>query len=224
VATFVDTTLKQIDAHLSELTTEVSRLEAARHALVGNGASPAPTTRRRRGRPRKTTTVTAAAPESPATTSPTPRRRGRPPKTTTAAAAPTSTVATPASVPRRKPGRPRKTTAAAAPAPASATPTSTTPRRVGRPPKTAPAVAPAPSSAATKSRPAARKPGRPRGRRSAGGRATEALALVKAQPGVTIPQLAAAMKIQPNYLYRVLPKLAANGQLKRDGKGWHPAS
>jgi DNA-binding IscR family transcriptional regulator len=36
--------------------------------------------------------------------------------------------------------------------------------------------------------------------------------------------LAEAIKIQPNYLYRVLPKLAADGQIKRDGKGWHPAS
>jgi hypothetical protein len=32
------------------------------------------------------------------------------------------------------------------------------------------------------------------------------------------------MKIQPNYLYRVLPKLAADGEIKRDGKGWRPAS
>jgi DNA-binding transcriptional ArsR family regulator len=32
------------------------------------------------------------------------------------------------------------------------------------------------------------------------------------------------MKIQPNYLYRVLPRLASNGEVKRDGQGWHPAS
>jgi hypothetical protein len=32
------------------------------------------------------------------------------------------------------------------------------------------------------------------------------------------------MKIHPNYLYRVLPKLAGEGQVKRDGKGWHSAS
>jgi hypothetical protein len=31
------------------------------------------------------------------------------------------------------------------------------------------------------------------------------------------------MKIAPNYLYRVLPPLAEQGQVKRDGKGWHPA-
>ena len=32
------------------------------------------------------------------------------------------------------------------------------------------------------------------------------------------------MKIEPNYLYRVLPRLASDGQVKRDGQGWHPAS
>ena len=32
------------------------------------------------------------------------------------------------------------------------------------------------------------------------------------------------MKIEPNYLHRVLPRLAAEGQLKREGQGWHPAS
>jgi len=31
------------------------------------------------------------------------------------------------------------------------------------------------------------------------------------------------MKIQPNYLYRVLPRLASQGQVKRDGQGWRPA-
>ena len=31
------------------------------------------------------------------------------------------------------------------------------------------------------------------------------------------------MGIKPNYLYRVMPSLAADGQVKRRGKGWHPA-
>ena len=30
------------------------------------------------------------------------------------------------------------------------------------------------------------------------------------------------MKIQPNYLYRVLPGLAKAGEVSRDGQGWHP--
>ena len=31
------------------------------------------------------------------------------------------------------------------------------------------------------------------------------------------------MRIEPNYLYRVLPRLASEGSIKRDGQGWHPA-
>jgi hypothetical protein len=65
--------------------------------------------------------------------------------------------------------------------------------------------------------------GRPRGRRGGSTRSNEALELVRAQPGITIPALAEAMKIQPNYLYRVMPKLVAEGQIKRDGQGWQPA-
>jgi DNA-binding IscR family transcriptional regulator len=55
-------------------------------------------------------------------------------------------------------------------------------------------------------------------------RANQALELVREKPGITIPEIAQAMNIQPNYLYRVLPRLASDGQVKRDGEGWHPAS
>jgi hypothetical protein len=68
-----------------------------------------------------------------------------------------------------------------------------------------------------------RRSGRPRGRRGGNTRANQALELVRNQPGITIPQIAEAMSIEPNYLYRVLPKLAAEGQVRRDGQGWHPA-
>ncbi len=68
-----------------------------------------------------------------------------------------------------------------------------------------------------------RRPGRPRGRRSGGTRATQALELVRNQPGITIPQIAEALKIEPNYLYRVMPKLVADGTVKREGQGWRPA-
>jgi hypothetical protein len=62
--------------------------------------------------------------------------------------------------------------------------------------------------------------GRPRG---SGNRAKQALELVRARPGITIAEMADAMGIQPNYLYRVMPTLQAEGQaVKRDG-GWHPA-
>ncbi len=62
--------------------------------------------------------------------------------------------------------------------------------------------------------------GRPRG---SGKRAQQALDLVAGQPGITIPELAKAMKIQPNYLYRVLPGLAKDGKVKKTDKGWYPA-
>ena len=100
---------------------------------------------------------------------------------------------------RRRPGRPRG-------AGAQTTGASTrTPRaRTGRP-----------TTAAPRTRST---------RRGGNTRALQALELVRNQPGVTIPELAKAMEIQPNYLYRVLPRLASEGQVKRDGQGWHPAS
>jgi sugar-specific transcriptional regulator TrmB len=66
--------------------------------------------------------------------------------------------------------------------------------------------------------------GRGRGRpRGSGARSKQALELVRARPGITIAELADAMGIKANYLYRVLPSLASDGQVKRRGKGWHPA-
>jgi hypothetical protein len=101
---------------------------------------------------------------------------------------------------RRGPGRPRGRRSAASAATTAATTTAAAPR-------------------------AARSgPGRPRGRRGGNTRSTQALELVRQRPGITIPELAKEMKIEPNYLYRVLPKLVTEGQVKREGKGWHPAA
>jgi hypothetical protein len=69
-----------------------------------------------------------------------------------------------------------------------------------------------------------RRPGRPRGRRGGNTRSNQALELVRSQPGITIPQIADALKIEPNYLYRVMPKLVNEGLVTRDGQGWHPAA
>jgi hypothetical protein len=131
MAGFVDSTVKDIDDRLKELQAEVTKLQAARAALVG-----------------------------------TRRRPGRPPR----AAAATNTART----------------------------TTTTSRR-------------------------RRSPGRPRGRRGGNTRANQALELVRSRPGITIPQVAEAMKIEPNYLYRVMPKLVSEGLITREGQGWHPA-
>jgi hypothetical protein len=128
LADFVDTTVKDIDNRLSDLRLEVTKLEAARQALVG-------ATRRGPGRPAASSNATSP-----------PRRR------------------------------------------------------------------------------AARKTGRPRGRRGGNTRANQALNLVREKPGITIPQIAESLKIEPNYLYRVMPKLVEDGQVRRDGQGWHPAA
>jgi transposase len=70
--------------------------------------------------------------------------------------------------------------------------------------------------------PAKKRAGSPRRRprRASGGRSQQALELVRKRPGMTIPELAAEMKIQPNYLYRVMPALADAGRVRRDGNGW----
>lgn len=65
-----------------------------------------------------------------------------------------------------------------------------------------------------------RRTRRSRGRRGGATRANQALELVRSTPGITIPQIAKQMGIEPNYLYRVLPKLQQEGQIKRDGQGW----
>jgi hypothetical protein len=60
--------------------------------------------------------------------------------------------------------------------------------------------------------------GRPRG---SGTRAAQALQLVTERPGITIPELADAMGIKQNYLYRVMPGLAEEGKVAKSGRGWH---
>ena len=94
-----------------------------------------------------------------------------------------------------------------------ATATATTTRRApGRPRKAASRKTAAPSTGK-------RRRGRPRG---SGTRGTEALNLVKASPGITIPELAEKMGIKQNYLYRVLPGLAQDGLVEKRGREWHP--
>jgi Winged helix-turn-helix DNA-binding len=69
-----------------------------------------------------------------------------------------------------------------------------------------------------------RRPGRPRGRNGGNTRSNQALELVRNQPGITIPQIAESLKIEPNYLYRIMPKLTSDGLVTRDGQGWHAAA
>ena len=129
MADFVDSTVKDIDSRLSELRPEVTKLEAARHALVGGRRGP--------GRP---------AASNGSTTARRRRRRGAQDRSSRAAAA----AATPAPI--------RRWTSSA-------------------------------SHRGSRSRRSPRQ-----------------------------------LKIEPNYLYRVMPKLVEDGQVKREGQGWHPAA
>lgn len=62
------------------------------------------------------------------------------------------------------------------------------------------------------------KRGRPKG---SGPRAKQALETVRKKPGITIPELAEAMGMQQNYLYRVMPDLQKQGLVRKEGRGWH---
>ena len=85
----------------------------------------------------------------------------------------------------------------------------------GSPRRRSPAPAPAAATNGGSRR------GRPRGTRSDNTRATQTIEIVRAQPGITIPELASHMGIKPNYLYRVLPQLADEGKVTKSGRGWH---
>jgi hypothetical protein len=58
----------------------------------------------------------------------------------------------------------------------------------------------------------------PRRRRSSNGGRPR-----RGRPRITITELADAMGIKANYLYRVMPTLQKEGQVKKRDKGWHPA-
>jgi CRP-like cAMP-binding protein len=83
-----------------------------------------------------------------------------------------------------------------------------------------------------------RGPGRPRGssgmkqssngrkrRRSrrGGTRAEHALKVISEDPGVSASQIAERLGIKPNYMYRVLTELQADGKVRKEGRAYHPA-
>lgn len=78
-----------------------------------------------------------------------------------------------------------------------------------------------------------RGPGRPRGSKAAkpatrrrrqrsGTRADQAVKLITKQPGASAQEIAKAMKIQPNYLYRVLSELEKEKRVKKQGRQYFP--
>ena len=84
---------------------------------------------------------------------------------------------------------------------------------------------------------AVRSPGRPRGSKSGSGttaarkrrkrrgstRADQAVKRIEKSPGISASELAKAMKIKPNYLYRVLGDLEKEGRVKKDGRQYRPS-
>lgn len=54
-------------------------------------------------------------------------------------------------------------------------------------------------------------------------RAEHAKRLIGERPGITIPELAEAMGVAQNYLYRVVPVLQEKGLVRKSGRGWHLA-
>ena len=80
-----------------------------------------------------------------------------------------------------------------------------------------------------------RGPGRPRGSssrpsdgkrrrgRKGGTRAEHALKVIAENPGASAGQIADKLGIKPNYMYRVLTELQADGKVRKDGRAYYPA-
>ena len=88
-------------------------------------------------------------------------------------------------------------------------------RRRGRPPGR--------RTSATKARGRRRTTATRRRTRAGGTRADDAVKVIKANPGITIPELAEKLKIRPNYLYRVTGQLQKERRIKKRGRGFHAA-
>ena len=98
-------------------------------------------------------------------------------------------------------------------------------RGPGRPPgRRGPGRPPGSGTSAKRSTTTAgrRTSGRGRGRRS-NTRADQALALIKRNPGIKVPDIATKMGIRQNYLYRVTAGLEKQRLVRRRGGGFHAA-
>lgn len=78
-------------------------------------------------------------------------------------------------------------------------------------------------------KPAKRGPGRPRGsggkakrKRRSGTRIEQALALIEQEPGITAKDIGKALKLKPNYLYRILGEAEKEGKCRKDGRKYYP--
>jgi len=90
----------------------------------------------------------------------------------------------------------------------------------------------------TEGREGKRGPGRPRGSsarrqssngrkrrrsRKGGTRADHAIKVISESPGVSASEIAERLKMKPNYMYRVLTELQADGKIRKEGRAYHPA-
>lgn len=82
------------------------------------------------------------------------------------------------------------------------------------------ALAPSRGRAAPTAGNGGRRSSRSRAPRAAGGRAAQAIEIIGAKPGITVKEIARTMGINDNYLYRLLPRMERDGQLKRHESGW----
>jgi sugar-specific transcriptional regulator TrmB len=64
--------------------------------------------------------------------------------------------------------------------------------------------------------------GRRRRRRRGGTRADQALKAVTENPGIRASEIATKMNIKPNYVYRVMSELEADGKVEKKGREYHP--
>jgi hypothetical protein len=93
-------------------------------------------------------------------------------------------------------------------------------RGPGRPPGSGRGRRRAAATSRTKAANGRRRPRRTARRRAGGTRADQTLELIKANPGISVPQIADRMGIRQNYLYRVTAALQKAGSVKRQGQGF----
>jgi hypothetical protein len=75
------------------------------------------------------------------------------------------------------------------------------------------------SAAPSRRKPKATGPRRPR----IGGRREQVLKLVTERPGITVPEIGKALKVDPTGLYRYAKQLEADGTITKDGTKLHLA-
>lgn len=98
-------------------------------------------------------------------------------------------------------------------------------RRPGRPPGSGRGPGrPRKNAAAGSTAATATAPRKRRRRRRGGTRADQAVALVEQSPGISASEIAKAMKIKPNYLYRVLGEMEKEGRVTKRGREYHPGN